>query len=166
MDTTLTASEVIGELRKATRLYEVFKRAEEMIQVLVEQEKIKAQLQKDIKELTSTKEQMHNDINEQVVTVSKKLADVTAKYEAMALNVKDAEKEAVVILTQARAKADDLVMKAQAEVEAMKKIIVQLKEEHKKATEDAMLANSTLQKLLDNMKAKKEELQRTLEKIV
>jgi DNA repair exonuclease SbcCD ATPase subunit len=112
---TVTSSEIIGELRRASRLYEVYKRADDMLTVLVNYEQAERDLQSRV-----------NAAEQALERVEKKAKEVA---ENSARDVEAAKAEARRILNEAaavRAQANDVSKKVRADAAAT---VAQTKEE-------------------------------------
>jgi hypothetical protein len=119
----IKASEVIGELRKAARLYKVFEKAEEMAQILADQEEIFRNLKKQIADAEVVREQTYENIDKEVEKAEKALDAVDAEVALKKQEVADLKAEAAKIdratKEKAQAKAaefDALSLKFQADI--------------------------------------------------
>lgn len=158
----LTASEVIGELRKAARQYEIFKKAEEIVQVLVEQEQRRFQLNKEVASLETEKLRVDKQIDERIAKAEEHL-------EAALKAVKDADAEAAkvkaeahAVLEQAKKDASEMINKAGEKVAAADKELAHLDTEIKAAKEEVESLAKVKDGMLAEMKAKRDELLKVL----
>lgn len=119
----ITASEVAGELRKAAKMYEVFKHASDAANVLAGYEASEKKLKKDIGKLQSE----YDDLDKACDVVS---SDTDAKkFELSNLEkkVKDADDEYKRLLSESKSKAQieasRIVSSAQAELSGLDEAI-------------------------------------------
>ena len=158
MEKELTVFEVAGEIKRIARLYEVFKRADEVASLLVESEQRKAQLKKDIAELASEKETLDAKINKNVEEGNKKVDDVGKMLEKKKEEIKEAEEKAVSIVAKAKAEAFEIVSKAKAEVLALTNQMASDMDAAMKAKRAKEQAKAEMDAMISEVQRKKKEL--------
>lgn len=112
MTEKLSASEVAGEIRRGYRMFRAFEKGREMIDVLVESEKRKKDLEKDITKLGQKINALDGSITEKTNEVNQLGADILENGKALN-TVKDRikQKEGQIIDT-AHAAADKILAEA------------------------------------------------------
>ncbi len=154
----ITASEVIGELRKAARLYEVFKRAEEMARVLVDLEKKQKDLETKIAILKVDEENVDKAIDEKVARTNAQLADTLEKVKAAEAQVVNAEKRAMDIVSKAKEEAASVMKQTKVEFDALKHSMKSAKDAELVALQKAKEARDRLDAVMFEVESKKREL--------
>jgi len=154
----LTASEVVGELRRMSRMYEVFKRAEEMVMVLANLETNENTLKKSIQASQEKLETVEKTI--QNTEMGFKLREQEAQKflqkmqdEAMAIRNQASDK-----LKDARNEAASLVSNAKEQVQGMQSQVMDLRKTIATLNQEATSAKIALESILQNMQSKKMEL--------
>lgn len=155
-DKELTASELVGEIRKGARLYEAFKKADEIATFLASQEAKARSLDNEIKSLTKLREDAVADINKLDAQIDAASAAVEAAKVAAAESEKAAEVRSNEILLKARQEADKLRDTEIAKAQAFETTILGLQAQEAKAKQSTAEAQAVLQSVLDELAAQKE----------
>lgn len=107
-DKTLTAAEVVNELRRGARVYETFKEGEQIALFILDQERIKKGLDKDVNELTKLKEELESQFD----AIEKKFDEKQVAVEALKVTADEIQKQAEVVRA-------DILLKARAEAQGI-----------------------------------------------
>ena len=154
----ITASEIVGELRRAARMYEVLKRAEEMAMVLVNLEGRERILKTSIVEATKELETIKQEVVVVVEELSKKEESTKLTVQKLREDAVEIKKQASEVFKKATEEAANLVANAKSEVEGMRSHISDLRKETDKAKVEVELAKASLASVFAEMKSKKEQL--------
>lgn len=158
MEKELTASELAGEIKRMARLYEVFRRADDIAQMLVESEQRKVQLKKDIDVLEKEKETLDSKINKNIEEGNKKVDELGKMLEKKKEEVKAAEEKAASIVAKAKAEAFEIVSKAKAEVQALTNQMASDMDAAMKARRAKEQAKAEMDAMVSEVQRKKNEL--------
>lgn len=143
----ITASELIGELRRMGRQYEVFKRAEELVAVLVDQEKFEKDLQKKIKDATIVLEGVEKQIADTEQKYWKLLEDLKKRVAVVEQEIVDKKAQASDVLSKARLDAQAFVQSAKDAVQLMQKEVLDVKQAKAFAEQEAEEAQANMQRI-------------------
>jgi cell division septum initiation protein DivIVA len=151
------ASEVVGELRKAAKLYEVFKNAADAAELLANFEKNEAALKKSILSLEKDKESLEIVLSEalnEIEAVNAKAKEKSSQSDEVLANAKSEAKD---ITAKARENANAIIDKAQNEASKIESTISAIKVRERQAVEDEKKAQSHLTKVNEQIKAAKDK---------
>ena len=154
----ITASEVMGELRKVARQYEVFKRVEEMLQVLVDYEQRKAALVKEIEVLQKEQARLDSKMDEAVKRANELNKAAEQTFVMANEKAKHVEAKAADVLAKAKADAAALKQMQEVEVAKMKVQIDELKKDAVKANQEAVQAQAARDAMVFDFQQKRNEL--------
>lgn len=158
MEKELTASELAGEIKRMARLYDVFRRADDVAQMLVESEQRKTQLKKDIDGLEKEKETLDSKINKNIEEGNKKVDDLGKMLEKKKEEIKAAEEKAASIVAKAKSEAFEIVSKAKAEVLALTNQMASDMDAAMKARRAKEQAKAEMDAMVSEVQRKKKEL--------
>lgn len=152
------ASEVVAELRRMARTYELFKRAEEMVQVLVEFEARKRELEKDLAQEFKRRDDLELAVAQAKDKYEEDAKAAKKRLAAMEEQIVQNQKVADEVMKKAREQAEWLVWSAKQNVEKIKMTIADLKKEEEAARRGADVAKQALQDFTTELRMKKEQL--------
>lgn len=163
MSDNITYSAMVGELRKAARLFEVFKNAAEIAEVLSNYEADKKNLLRDIKKLEAEKVDLDSACDEaynkqQIIEAEVVKADNT-KVEIL----KKARTDANAIIKEAKDKGKGIVDKANEKLAGIEAKINKALEDAVKADAQKQTAIKALHKYQTQVKEVKENLLKSFE---
>lgn len=127
MEKKITASEIIGELRRAKRQYELMERAEEMVSVLLNLEQSEREVQKRIDLAQAALEKIEKQAVDREARAKQELAgaqEEAIRVKQEALQMRDQASE---VLRKARTDSANMVSQAKQEVASLKKQLDELK---------------------------------------
>ncbi len=156
------ASEIVGELKKAARLYEVFQAAHKMVAVVSELEAKEAQAKASLEALEAEKAKVDKDIDEKVEKANAQVA--AAKDEVKKLkDVADLTKEeAQKLLVKAKDEASSIVRNAENEAQKVRNGIAALLAEHRQLQQIVTDLKAVQAQAVEAFKTKREELLKVL----
>lgn len=150
-DKKITASEVAGSLRKAARLYEVFKHAHEAADLLAQAESTERKLKSSVLVLQKEHDSLDAECDDIVSKTKKKkvkLKEVEDKLSKAEHEFSDAKR---VLIAKAEAKARAIVEKAERDLKDTMLEIVAANRTKKVLVEDIAYANKTLVEVVDHI---------------
>lgn len=154
----IKASEVVGEMKKLRRLFEVLERGEEMIRVLSEQEQRKAAIEKEVAALLAEKAALDKDITAKVEKANKDLNAAAAKVEAAQASVEASDARAQEIVSKAKKQAAEILATAAGECKQLKILEEGYKKQADAARQAAEAATAAKDRLEFEFEARKKEL--------
>jgi chromosome segregation ATPase len=158
----VTASEIVGELKKISRLYEVLKKADEIVSFIAEKERYQRDLEVDISEATRTLASLSKqceDLGDQNDNARKDIEKAKLEYKKI---MEDANTRAASVVSAARSQAASILEAAKVEVKSYKDSLETLKEEKNKAQNELKDLGNMREKLMSEMKARRDEFLRVL----
>src|SRR3990167_9460254 len=158
MENNISASEIIGELRRAARMYEVLKRAEEMVMVLANLEGKERQVKANIAEGEKLLKSFEDKAIEVKSSMDKQRQSAINTVQKMQEEASIVREQASNVLRKAREESSSLVANAKAEVEGMRAYISDLRSETSRAKVEEEAAKAALASVFSEMKVKKEQL--------
>lgn len=154
----VTASEIVGELKKAARLFEVFQEAHKMVAVVAELEQVKAKAQKQVDALRTERDKMDAEIDEKVnkanVEVIAAKEDVKNMREVLAMTKVEAQK----LLSKAQEEATQIVTNAKNQAKEVEDSIASLRGREAEAERDLLIMKASLAMIVDEMHSKKQQI--------
>jgi hypothetical protein len=154
----IPASEIVGELRRAGRMYEVLKRAEDMVMVLVNLEDSEKTIKKNIANAEKLLKSLEDKAIEVKSSMDKQKQEATESILKMQEEASMVRTQASDVLRKARDEAASLVAKAKAEVVSIQSIIDNLKKEEKAARQATDAVKGALDSMVAEMRSKREQL--------
>jgi cell division septum initiation protein DivIVA len=151
------ASGVVGELRKAAKLYEVFKNAADAAELLANFEKNEAVLKKSICSLEKDKESLEIVLSEaldEIKAANAKVKEKSSQSDELLANAKDEAKD---ITVKARKNANAIINEAQDKVSKIEASISAIKIRERQAIESEKKAQNDLIKVKGQIKAAKDK---------
>lgn len=154
----ITASEVVGELRKMGRMYEVMKRAEEMVTVIANLEQIEREVKKNISQAEINLQDLEKKYKNTIERMDKLVADAQDRLNKMNKEVEMAKISADDLIRNARHESSQIRSKALAESEVNMKAIQKLRDEEAKAKQDLQIMQTALNQLTVEMHSKRDQI--------
>lgn len=154
----ISVSEAIGEIRKIARTYEALKRAEDIVQILIEHEARLRKLKAEIKEAEDILSQIHANSEDIIEKHKKEVENLDKQKKAIAEQIQNSRKEADEYMEKTRAEAALLMDKAKAKVAETERDILALQEKKRVAEEDALKAEEKLSILREQINEKKNQI--------
>jgi len=144
MEKEISNSEIVGNLRKAVRLFKAFEKAGDMAEMFCDYEAKIAKLSSEIDSLSKEKENL-DSVCEKVATDISSAKDSLKNIEGSNKDLTaSAEKEANGIISKAKAEALSIIDKANGEVTKIKATIKTYKTAETKAGNAKVTAESEL----------------------
>jgi uncharacterized phage infection (PIP) family protein YhgE len=154
----VTASEIINELRRAARSFEVYKEALKVAEFFLDLESQEKAIRKSIDDLAAEKTKMDQSINMQVDEANKKLLDLKKKQVVAEESIQEVARRAEEQMASARKDALAIVAAAQNQAKAIQDSTVALRNEENKVRNDLHDLKQAYSQLVNEMHAKREQL--------
>jgi len=155
------ASEVVGELRRIKRMFDIFSDAEDIITVLVEQEARKTALSREVGYLKADREKLENKLKE-ILDAIDEGKTMLEDQETEAHNIiKRARSDGKAMVAKAKERADKASAAGMAELESIHNQIT-------KSTEEKIAINketNDTSKKLDELKLKLSKIKTAVESV-
>jgi hypothetical protein len=154
----VTASEIINELRRAARSFEVYKEALKVAEFFLDLESQEKAIRKSIDDLAAEKAKMDQSINMQVDEANKKLLDLKKKQMVAEESIQEVARRADEQMASARKDALAIVAAAQNQAKAIQDSTVALRNEENRVKNDLHDLKQSYAQLVNEMHAKREQL--------
>lgn len=152
------ASEIVGELRKGERFYEVFREASKVASFFADLELKEATLLKSIKDLEEESKRVDAEIEKRVAQFEQRFKESQARAISVENDAKQVKIMSDETLVRAKNEAFAIIANAKKEAELVKANTAKLRQEEKEALEKLSAAKTALDAIQSEMKAKKEQL--------
>lgn len=158
----LSAGEVVGEIRKAARLFEAFKDAERIVRVVLDQESMVADLKRQLEALEGVEDQLNSRLERLDATLAERVRQIGQAETDLANMQAKAEVEAVRMLAEAKKDAQEIIERATVEVE----MILSKKESLAGQLADAQVAVQAENQRLQTIKNEIEKYKTSISKFI
>jgi hypothetical protein len=132
----VTASEIVGEIKRSKRIYEIFDEAEKILEFFVEREIYKKQLEQDIHQLNEESKVLEVKISEQMVHSAEIQNDLEDRMKKVDTTVERKQQEVIAMVGNAAIEAEKLISSAKVQVVLLHQAIEETKIAYKMALDE------------------------------
>lgn len=157
-DKKITASEAIGELRKAVRMFEAFSNAQAAIELLVNEEQYKKQLQKEISILNAEADRLTSLIEDRKKEVKCNQDKVQSLKNSLSDVIKETENTKASIVSHSVKESNQILDRNKTEIEMLTAAISALRDTKNTLSNEISDKRKELDSLRLNIEAEKNRI--------
>ena len=155
----ITASEIIGEIRRSKRMYEIFEEADRMLMFFVEKENYQKELEKEVADRQEQIKTLDAEIASKMVNSAQIQNDLEDRVKKVDTYVAKKKEELVGLKDEAHAKAQHMVAAAEYQVKTLHEGIAELQRAYGQAQEE-------LTQVHNQIRVAKNELEKVKQKFL
>lgn len=156
--TDITASEVIGELKRLVRTYEALDKAMRIVEVVADAEKKEREINTNIVSLKKKEAEVSESLETAYSELDNATASTQTAKEKAEKMVADASKEATRIINEASIRAKGLVTEAYGTIDSLEASIKDATTREKQAITSTATAEAELLSLQQSIKIEKQRI--------